>query len=154
MSPSATESIAAWATDWRRCSCGYSGRKSRSVSTRSNWWGTCAACRTISSVASPTCRCRCIPSRDWSNPVTDLVMHTFELAAGRTTDITADVYRRYYDRAPDSQALMSHVDHYMQGRMLDEVLTLLMTEAAELPEGYLHFEVANHASYGVQLDMY
>ena len=86
--------------------------------------------------------------------MTDLVMHTFELAAGRTTDITADVYRRYYDRAPDSQALMSHVDHYMQGRMLDEVLTLLMTEAAELPEGYLHFEVANHASYGVQLDMY
>jgi hypothetical protein len=84
----------------------------------------------------------------------DLVLKTFEQAAERGDDITADIYRRYYQRCPQAQALMSHVDPYMQGRMMEEVLNLLMTEPGELPDGYLAFETANHASYGVLLAMY
>ena len=37
---------------------------------------------------------------------------------------------------------------------MEEVLTLLMTLPDELPEGYLVFEAANHAAYGVATTMY
>jgi hypothetical protein len=84
----------------------------------------------------------------------DLIIASFEAAAERAGDITAEIYRRYYARCPEAQAVMQHVDLYMQGRMMNEVLTLVMTEPAELPDGYLVFETANHASYGVLLDMY
>jgi hemoglobin-like flavoprotein len=84
----------------------------------------------------------------------DPILATFEQAAERAGDITADIYRRYYARCPEAEQVMSHVDPYMQGRMMDEVLTLVMTDPAELPDGYLKFETANHASYGVALSMY
>jgi hypothetical protein len=84
----------------------------------------------------------------------DPILTTFEQAAERAGDITADIYRRYYAQCPAAEQVMAHVDPYMQGRMMDEVLTLVMTEADELPDGYLKFETANHASYGVSLDMY
>jgi len=84
----------------------------------------------------------------------DPILTAFELAAERAGDISAEVYRRYYARCPAAASLMAHVDRYMQGRMMDEVLTLLMTDPAELPDDYLVFETANHASYGVALAMY
>jgi hypothetical protein len=86
--------------------------------------------------------------------MSDLILTSFEQAAERAGDITTDIYERYYARCPEARAIMQHVDPYMQGRMMNEVLTLVMTEPAELPEGYLVFETANHASYGVVLDMY
>ncbi len=86
--------------------------------------------------------------------MTDLVLASFEAAAELSGDITADVYRRYYARCPEAERLMSHVDPYMQGRMMEEVLNLLMTAPEDLPDGYLQFETANHASYGVVPDLY
>jgi hypothetical protein len=86
--------------------------------------------------------------------MSDLIGTSFEQAAERAGDITAEIYERYYARCPEARAVMQHVDPYMQGRMMTEVLTLVMTEPADLPEGYLVFETANHASYGVVLDMY
>ncbi len=86
--------------------------------------------------------------------MTDPVLESFEAAAEQSGDITADVYRRYYARCPEAERLMSHVDPYMQGRMMEEVLNLLMTPPGDLPDGYLQFETANHASYGVSPDLY
>ena len=86
--------------------------------------------------------------------MSDPIIETFEVAAERAGDITEAVYRRYYARSPQAEQLMSHVDEHMQGRMMNEVLSLLMTPADELPEHYLEFETRNHASYGVDPELY
>lgn len=86
--------------------------------------------------------------------MSDLVYQTFELAAERAGDVTPEVYRRYYERSPESERIMSHVDPYMQGRMMEEVLGLMMTPPSQLPGDYLTFETANHASYGVAHHLY
>jgi hypothetical protein len=87
--------------------------------------------------------------------IDDPVVSSFELLAELERDITPDVYRRYYALAPAAEQTMSHVDCYMQGRMMSEVLELLMTPPAELSETYLAFETANHTrSYGVDLALY
>jgi hemoglobin-like flavoprotein len=85
---------------------------------------------------------------------TDLVTHTFEIAADRAGDITAAVYERYYARCPASQQLMKHIDRYVQGRMLEEVIELLLTPQPEMLRDYLRFETRTHVSYGVESGMY
>ncbi|MBK80752.1 MAG: hypothetical protein CMQ43_07555 [Gammaproteobacteria bacterium] len=86
--------------------------------------------------------------------MTDPIIESFEVAAERAGDITDAVYRRYYDRSPEAQRLMQHVDQHMQGRMMNEVLGLLMTPEADLPDHYLEFETRNHAAYGVDPGLY
>ena len=49
---------------------------------------------------------------------------------------------------------MSHVDQHMQGRMMDELLRLLMSDDLAAEQGYLNFEVGNHTGYRVALNMY
>jgi hemoglobin-like flavoprotein len=85
---------------------------------------------------------------------TDLVTHSFEIAADRAGDITGAVYDRYYARCPASRQLMSHIDHYVQGRMLEEVIELLLTQRPETLRDYLRFETQTHVSYGVEPSMY
>lgn len=84
----------------------------------------------------------------------DPVLTSFELAAESGRDITADAYERFYARCPEARAIMSHVDQHMQGRMLEEVLELLMTPDGEVEEGQLAFEMSNHRSYGTSPDHY
>jgi len=84
----------------------------------------------------------------------DLVMHSFEIAADRTGDITAPVYERYFELCPASKNLMSHIDGYVQGRMLEEVIELLLTERPQTLHDYLRFETKTHVSYGVETPMY
>jgi hypothetical protein len=84
----------------------------------------------------------------------DLVMRSFEIAAERVGDITAPVYERYYGLCPASKSLMSHIDGYVQGRMLEEVIELLLTERPETLRDYLRFETKTHVSYGVEQPMY
>ncbi len=84
----------------------------------------------------------------------DPIIETFEVAAERAGDITEAVYHRYYARSPEAEGLMRHVDEHMQGRMMNEVLSLLMTPAEALPEHYLEFETRNHAAYGVDPGLY
>ena len=83
----------------------------------------------------------------------DHILESFELAAERAGDITEEVYRRYYENCPESAEIMSHVDVYMQGRMMNEVLNLVMTDPDE-SEQYLAYETRNHASWGVRGHMY
>jgi hypothetical protein len=87
--------------------------------------------------------------------IDDPVFQSFERLAELEHDITPDVYRRYYALAPAAEETMSHVDCYMQGRMMTEVLELLMTPPADVSANYLAFETANHTrSYGVDLALY
>lgn len=88
-------------------------------------------------------------------PAEDLVYHSFEVAAERVGDIVEPVYARYFARDPDAAALMSHMDHLTLGRMLNEVVRLLMTADYESDGGYLDFEVKNHQwAYRVHGRMY
>jgi hypothetical protein len=96
-----------------------------------------------------------IPIREEIPFMCDLIIRSFEMAAERAEDITPDVYRRYYTLAPEAARVMSHMDVHMQGRMMNEVLQLLMTAPEALPGDYLTFEVANHTrAYGVSLELY
>lgn len=84
----------------------------------------------------------------------DLVLASFEIAADTGRDLTAATYQRFYQRCPEARAVMSHVDPYMQGRMLDEVLQLLMTPEEALDPAQLAFELANHRAYGTRPEQY
>ncbi len=85
----------------------------------------------------------------------DLVYRSLELAAETAGDIVPAVFQRYFRRCPAAAELMSHMDQHMHGRMLDEVLRLLMTEHYDADDTYLNFEVKNHRlAYGVQNSMY
>jgi hemoglobin-like flavoprotein len=84
----------------------------------------------------------------------DLVLATLERAAEKAGDIAPDVYRRWYAHCPASRAVMSHVDEYMQGRMMAEVLRLVLTPALDAERSYLKFETQSHAAYGVRPEMY
>jgi len=84
----------------------------------------------------------------------DPVLDSFDRAAERAGDITAEVYRRFYARSADAERLMAHVDQHMQGRMLEELLELLMTPPDALSADYLRFETGNHRGYGVTVDQY
>lgn len=79
---------------------------------------------------------------------------SLERAGERGGDITQAVYGRYYALCPGSRELMAHVDAYIQGRMLAEVIDLLMVEDVEGERDYLEFEIRNHASFGVRPEMY
>lgn len=84
----------------------------------------------------------------------DPVLTAFELAAESGHDITADAYERFYSRCPEAREVMSHVDPHMQGRMLEEVLELLMTPNGEVAPSQLAFEMSNHRAYGTSPDHY
>ena len=84
----------------------------------------------------------------------DPILESLEQTAEVLGDITAVVYERYYRACPEAEALMAHVDQHMQGRMLDEVIRLLMTEDVCDEDGYLDFEVDNHRGYNVEPSMY
>ena len=84
-----------------------------------------------------------------------VVCRTFEVAAERIGDLVDPVYARYFAGDPDAEALMSHMDPLTRGRMLTEVLRLLMSWDDETDGPYLDFEVNNHQlAYRVQAPMY
>lgn len=83
-----------------------------------------------------------------------IIINSMERVAERSGDITQAVFENYLARCEGSRGLMSHMDQHMQGRMLEQVLLLLMEEGEEELQRYLAFETANHASYGVEFYMY
>lgn len=83
-----------------------------------------------------------------------IIIDSMERVAERSGDITEAVFKRYFERCEASKGLMSHMDQYMHGRMLEQVLMLLMEEGEEELQRYIAFETANHASYGVEFYMY
>ena len=85
---------------------------------------------------------------------TDLVIESLERAAERVDDIAPRVYEHYFARCPDSAALMKLTDPHMRGRMIAEVLRLVMSADPEADRGYLRFETRTHETYGVAPNMY
>lgn len=85
----------------------------------------------------------------------DPVIASLEVAASQAGDISEEVYKRYFERCPGSQALMSHIDYLVRGKMLDEVLRLIMLPNFSAEQQYLDFEVKNHRlAYSVEPHMY
>lgn len=70
-------------------------------------------------------------------------------------DIVPRVYERFFSISEDGRSLMGHSDIYMQGRMFEQVLELLMSDEHFGPGGYLDWELENHLdAYGATPDMY
>ena len=85
----------------------------------------------------------------------DLVTQSLEVAAEKAGDITPAVYETYFAACPGSEALMSHIDHLVRAKMMVEVYRLMMLTNFEDEQGYLNFEVDNHAlAYSVEPHMY
>ncbi len=83
------------------------------------------------------------------------VIDSLQRCADANLDVTDAVYERFFARNPSAQGLMDNSDQYMRGRMLDQVLVMIMSEPSEEDAGYLRWELENHLlAYGVKLDMY
>lgn len=84
----------------------------------------------------------------------DPVVASLEYVAEHAGDVAQELYRRFAARCPQSAALMSHMDDYMLGRMMQDVLLLVMTRPDEIDDHYLSFEVESHRAYGVTPEMF
>lgn len=84
----------------------------------------------------------------------DPVVASLEHLAEHAGDVSQELLRRFSERCPDSAALMSHMDDHMVGRMMQDVLLLLMASPEEIDAQYLSFEVSSHRAYGVTPDMF
>lgn len=84
----------------------------------------------------------------------DPVVASLERVAETAGDVSREVVDRFAARQPASAALMSHMDEYMLGRMMQDVLVLLMTPPDEVDRHYLSFEVDSHRAYGVTPEMF
>jgi len=82
------------------------------------------------------------------------ILAAMERVAEKSGDITPAIFERYFERCRESKALMDHMDEHMLGRMMDQVLLLIMEPGEEELASYISFETASHRSYGVQAHMY
>jgi hypothetical protein len=82
------------------------------------------------------------------------ILRAMEMLAEKAGDVTPAIFGRYFERCADSKALMDHMDEHMLGRMMDQVLLLIMEPGEDELASYIEFETASHKSYGVQPYMY
>lgn len=82
------------------------------------------------------------------------ILAAMELVAETAGDISPAIFSRYFERCADSKDLMEHMDEHMLGRMMDQVLLLIMEPGEDELASYIEFETASHKSYGVQPHMY
>ncbi len=82
------------------------------------------------------------------------ILSAMEQVAEKAGDVAPAIFARYFERCGDSKALMDHMDEHMLGRMMDQVLLLIMEPGEDELASYIEFETASHKSYGVQPYMY
>lgn len=82
------------------------------------------------------------------------ILTAMERVAEKAGDISPAIFARYFERCGESKALMDHMDEHMLGRMMDQVLLLIMEPGEDELTSYIEFETASHRSYGVQPHMY
>lgn len=82
------------------------------------------------------------------------ILAAMEHLAESAGDVTPAIFARYFERCGDSRALMEHMDEHMLGRMMDQVLLLIMEPGEEELASYIEFETASHRAYGVEPYMY
>lgn len=87
--------------------------------------------------------------------MTDPILTSFELAADKAGDVTDAIYKQYFEDCPGSEKLMENVDPGVKGKMIQEVLRLIMVDDYNEEVEYLNFEVNFHrGSYSVEEHMY
>lgn len=86
--------------------------------------------------------------------ISDPVTASLEIVAERQGDVTRPIIACYHADCPASAVLMDHMDEHMLGRMVDQVLLLLMPDGDDELDNYIAFETGNHDGYGVQPEMY
>ncbi|MBL4681447.1 MAG: globin [Pseudomonadales bacterium] len=87
--------------------------------------------------------------------MTDPILTSFELAADKAGDVTDAIYEQYFKDCPGSEKLMEHVDPGVKGKMIQEVLRLIMVDDYQEESDYLNFEVNYHQnSFSVEGHMY
>ena len=85
----------------------------------------------------------------------DLIDTSLELAAENAGDITFAIYEQYYLLCPDAKPLIETVDLGVQGKMIQEVMRLIMLSDYVGEANYLKFEVKCHkTSFSVEGHMY
>ncbi len=85
----------------------------------------------------------------------NLILSSLEQVAEKMGDINPEVYRRYFRSTPGAKELMDHIDHLVRGKMMEEVMRLLMLEDLSGESDYLAFEMKTHEeSYSVVQSMY
>ena len=87
--------------------------------------------------------------------ISGVVGSSLERVALVVDDLSESVYQRYFAADPAAAALMAHMDDLTRGRMLNEVLRLVMEWDPVGDSAYLDFEVRNHQyAYRVDGGMY
>jgi hypothetical protein len=85
----------------------------------------------------------------------DVIISSLEECANNLGDIVPMVFERFFALDAGAHELMGHSDQHMQGRMLESVLDLLMSDEHFEPGGYLDWELDNHLdAYNATVDMY
>ena len=82
------------------------------------------------------------------------ILAAMERVAEKAGDVSPAIFARYFERCGESKALMDHMDEHMLGRMMDQVLLLIMEPGEDELTSYIAFETASHRSYGVEPHMY
>ena len=82
------------------------------------------------------------------------ILTAMERLAEKAGDVTPAIFSRYFERCGESKALMDHMDEHMLGRMMEQVLLLIMEPGEDELTSYIEFETASHRSYGVEPHMY
>ena len=85
----------------------------------------------------------------------DLVTESLECLSDTSIDINGAIFEKFYHSSPDSEQLMSHMDELTKGKMLEEVVRLLLAEDLGSEGEYLDFELKTHKwAYSVVHDTY
>ena len=82
------------------------------------------------------------------------LLETLESAAEAAPDIYELAFNRYFELCPESKELLQHSDELMRGRMMEQVMGLLMDDNAVELDIYFKFEISNHEGYGAAPHMY
>ena len=70
-------------------------------------------------------------------------------------DIAPGIYEHFYADSEETKGLMAHIDDLVRGKMIDELLRLVMVEDLTTEDGYLNFETKTHRdAYSVTEPMY
>ncbi len=85
----------------------------------------------------------------------ELVNESLELLVDESGEFNDELFKRFYELSPDAEGLMSHMDELMKGKMLEEVIRLLLVDDLDAESEYLDFEMKNHrTAYSVEHEMY
>ena len=90
-------------------------------------------------------------------PPTNLIEHSFELAAGRCEDLTPLVYRRLFREHPEAESMFRHeASDLVKGSMLALAIDAIMDFAGDRTGSFrmIDCEVQSHDAYGTPRELF